>query len=251
MKALEIFSGGLLGALVYSFLEPKLRSFERPSDPVPQALQSHMGLDKKLNVSYWKLALPLSTLLAGATFVLEKLFPFKSEVPVFPLSFYEFLTLRYWPPYLTGICVGLLQLPYILLLTRSIGSSSAYVTLVSKILSIFFPSFVKNNSYLSAANSGIKSWIQPSYLFGAILGGFLSSKTSGSYGGLYYSMLNITPLEAIIGGFFLVFGSRLADGCTSGHGVSGFAQLGQTSMVAVPAMFGSAIALAFALSFIA
>ena len=42
----------------------------------------------------------------------------------------------------------------------------------------------------------------------------------------------------------MLFGARLADGCTSGHGLSGTAQLAIGSIVAVAAMFAGGIATA-------
>jgi uncharacterized membrane protein YedE/YeeE len=47
--------------------------------------------------------------------------------------------------------------------------------------------------------------------------------------------------------FLLVGGARLANGCTSGHGISGMAHLATVSFVAVPAMFGGAIGTALTL----
>lgn len=41
-------------------------------------------------------------------------------------------------------------------------------------------------------------------------------------------------------------GSRLASGCTSGHGLSGMALLAIQSIVAVPAMFAGGIITSFA-----
>jgi len=52
---------------------------------------------------------------------------------------------------------------------------------------------------------------------------------------------------AFAAGFIMLFGARLADGCTSGHGLSGTAQLAVGSMVAVAAMFAGGIATALAL----
>ena len=49
---------------------------------------------------------------------------------------------------------------------------------------------------------------------------------------------------AFAGGFIMVLGARIADGCTTGHGISGVAQLAVGSMVAVAAMFVGAIATA-------
>jgi uncharacterized membrane protein YedE/YeeE len=52
---------------------------------------------------------------------------------------------------------------------------------------------------------------------------------------------------AFAGGFVMVLGARIADGCTTGHGISGIAQLAAGSMVAVTAMFVGAIAVALML----
>jgi hypothetical protein len=49
---------------------------------------------------------------------------------------------------------------------------------------------------------------------------------------------------AFIGGFIMLVGARIADGCTSGHGLSGMAQLSVGSTVAVAAMFAGGIATA-------
>jgi uncharacterized membrane protein YedE/YeeE len=46
---------------------------------------------------------------------------------------------------------------------------------------------------------------------------------------------------AFAGGFIMLFGARIADGCTSGHGLSGMAQLAVSSSVAVAAMFAGGI----------
>ncbi len=46
----------------------------------------------------------------------------------------------------------------------------------------------------------------------------------------------------------LLLGARLAGGCTSGHGVTGVAQLSSVSLVAVAGMFASAIGTAHLIS---
>jgi hypothetical protein len=46
---------------------------------------------------------------------------------------------------------------------------------------------------------------------------------------------------AFFGGFILLLGARLADGCTTGHGISGMAQLAVSSTIAVAAMFAGGI----------
>jgi hypothetical protein len=46
---------------------------------------------------------------------------------------------------------------------------------------------------------------------------------------------------AFAGGFLMLMGARIADGCTSGHGISGIAQLSVGSLIAVTAMFTGGI----------
>jgi uncharacterized membrane protein YedE/YeeE len=52
---------------------------------------------------------------------------------------------------------------------------------------------------------------------------------------------------AFIGGAILLFGARLADGCTSGHGISGGLQLALSSWVFLVSMFTAGVAAAFML----
>jgi uncharacterized protein len=48
----------------------------------------------------------------------------------------------------------------------------------------------------------------------------------------------------ILGGFFVGFGTRLGNGCTTGHGICGMARLSKRSIVAVATFMGSAFATA-------
>jgi hypothetical protein len=52
---------------------------------------------------------------------------------------------------------------------------------------------------------------------------------------------------AFLAGFIMLAGARIADGCTSGHGISGIAQLAIGSFIAVTAMFAGGIATALLL----
>ncbi len=49
---------------------------------------------------------------------------------------------------------------------------------------------------------------------------------------------------AFLAGFLMLFGARIAGGCTSGHGISGMAQLSVGSTVAVAAMFAGGMLVA-------
>ncbi|KAK4163233.1 hypothetical protein QBC43DRAFT_320208 [Cladorrhinum sp. PSN259] len=47
----------------------------------------------------------------------------------------------------------------------------------------------------------------------------------------------VSPLSAALGGFLMILGSRMAGGCTSGHGISGVSLLSVSSFLTVAACF--------------
>jgi uncharacterized membrane protein YedE/YeeE len=57
----------------------------------------------------------------------------------------------------------------------------------------------------------------------------------------------LTNLQALVGGFILIFGARMAGGCTSGHGLSGLSAMSFSSLVTTAAMFSSGIITQFLL----
>lgn len=53
--------------------------------------------------------------------------------------------------------------------------------------------------------------------------------------------LPISVGRAILGGVSMVFGARMAGGCTSGHGISGMSTLSVSSIVTVASIFAGGI----------
>lgn len=49
--------------------------------------------------------------------------------------------------------------------------------------------------------------------------------------------LSISPAAAVLGGFAMALGSRIADGCTSGHGISGMSLLSLSSFITMGSAF--------------
>jgi uncharacterized membrane protein YedE/YeeE len=90
---------------------------------------------------------------------------------------------------------------------------------------------------------GIRSgreWRLP-FLTGLVLGGFLSAVFSGGWGptwslGMFDSVIGLGPAGKLVwmfvGGLLIGFGTRLANGCTSGHGIFGLANFELPSLVA-------------------
>ena len=160
------------------------------------------------------------------------------------------LTSKAWSPYVAGIIIGLLQIPAFLLIETALGASSSYVTIGGLIASWFDPSIEKIDYVARHIALSGKNWWQVALVVGIGIGAFLSMKLSGAKREI------ISPVwtralgsdsrlrryaVAFAAGFIMLLGARIADGCTSGHGLSGTAQLAVSSMIAVAAMFTGGI----------
>lgn len=158
-----------------------------------------------------------------------------------------------WSPYAAGIVIGLLQIPAFLLIDTALGTSSSYVTVGGLLASIVDPA-VTDIEYMArhVAATG-KNWWQVALVAGIAVGAFLSMRASGArrpaISPIWARALGTSSPAARFAiafgaGFLMLFGARIADGCTSGHGLSGMAQLAVSSTVAVAAMFAGGIATA-------
>jgi uncharacterized membrane protein YedE/YeeE len=160
------------------------------------------------------------------------------------------LNSRSWSPYVAGTIIGLLQIPAFLLIETALGASSSYVTVGGWIASLVDPGILKIDYVARHVAATGKNWWQVALVAGIAIGAFVSMKLSGA------RRRPISPIwaralgspspgrryaVAFFAGFLMLFGARLADGCTSGHGLSGTAQLAVGSMVAVAAMFAGGI----------
>ena len=157
-----------------------------------------------------------------------------------------------WSPYAAGILIGLLQIPAFLLIETALGTSSSYVTIAAH-MAAFADTSVSKMDYFAKHMYGAKNLWQLAMVIGIVVGAFVSMKISGTRRQRispvwnravgFRSLSNRAPM-AFVGGFIMVLGARIADGCTTGHGISGVTQLALGSTVAVTAMFAGAIATA-------
>jgi uncharacterized membrane protein YedE/YeeE len=165
------------------------------------------------------------------------------------------VTDKAWSPYLAGAIIGLLQIPTFLLMDTALGASSSYVTIGAHIASLF-DGGVSNVKYLASHMWGPKNWWQVAVVGGIAVGAFLSMRLSGArrqtispvWGrAMGTATLAARAPVAFLAGFIMLFGARIAGGCTSGHGISGMAQLSAGSTLAVAAMFAGGILTAMTL----
>ncbi|MDP2411016.1 MAG: YeeE/YedE thiosulfate transporter family protein [Pseudolabrys sp.] len=161
-----------------------------------------------------------------------------------------------WSPYVAGIFIGLLQIPAFLLIETALGASSSYVTIGGLVASWIDPSILKIDYVARHVAATAKNWWQVALVIGIAVGAFASMKLSGAtrqpISPIWQRALGTaSPAKryalAFGAGFIMLVGARIADGCTSGHGLSGVAQLAVGSTVAVAAMFAGGIGAAMLL----
>lgn len=220
-------AAGLLGAYVYSFFDKRLQSWYR--EEVDPATDTTSHADRLLGLPFVVLSVPLGIMMGAMAYGFEHIFP--SLLPVTNLA----PSSATWFPLLAGAGIGLLQIPLTLFANRGLGASSAFVTLtawITKTIDRVLGTRLTN----PALECALHSYTDLALLIGTISGSFLSATLSGNF---------LKPrhptLFNLIGGFCLIFGARLAGGCTSGHGLTGCGQLKLASFAAVPAMFGTGI----------
>ncbi|QVL58269.1 MAG: YeeE/YedE family protein [Simkaniaceae bacterium] len=158
-----------------------------------------------------------------------------------------------WSPYVVGLFIGLL-LTVMFAGGYQLGVSSGVARIGALIKQSF--SEVGNKDYFGKALSDriIFNW-KIVFIIGLFLGAFIASKlTKGAppkkntiWEGAFGTSKIKRYVAAFIGGALILFGARLANGCTSGHAISGGAQLSITSWVFMLALFGAAIPVSFGL----
>lgn len=98
---------------------------------------------------------------------------------------------------------------------------------------------------------------QAALLLSIAVGGWVAAVTSGRFeirfdmGGAFSRLVTDDPNTMIgvlfVGGVLVGFGTRLAGGCSSGHGLSGCGRLQPVSIVATAVFFGTAVLVSFLL----
>ncbi|KAL9653099.1 hypothetical protein ABK040_006317 [Willaertia magna] len=226
--------GGILGAATFgmlnntSFIKNYLDSPEIPNST----------LDGLLGTKFHLVALPLGAAMIGIAAFLEKLFPSGCKTKVS-------LKDKQWHPIISGVGIGLLQLPVQLLMGVNIGTSSAYVT-CARTVTQYLP--VEQSYFSKFAISTPKMIWQCIQDVSMVVGAYLSTKLSASKDNSAVAEKTVVKepctkqkIASFVGGFLLLFGARLAGGCTSGHGLSGMANMSVSSMLTVMSMLAGAI----------
>jgi uncharacterized protein len=140
------------------------------------------------------------------------------------------LPAMHWAVAGAGIAAVTLLLLY--LANRRLGISTGFEDICSLVLEQ--PYFRRDS-----VRSG-RAWRLP-FLGGLVLGGFLSAWLGGGWQptwalGMFDDVIRFGPAGKLAwmfaGGVFIGFGTRLAGGCTSGHGIFGMSNFELPSLVA-------------------
>jgi len=143
-----------------------------------------------------------------------------------------------------GILFGLLSTAAITLY-GPIGVSGTYPRFVGAIARRVSPEFAASNPYLVKMGSLITP--ETMLVIGLLVGGVLAARLFGTRApaAAVVHASETTPArryrDAFIGGVLIIFGARLAGGCTSGHIISGITQLAVSGILFGAAVFGAGI----------
>ena len=161
-----------------------------------------------------------------------------------------FLAAR-WNPYVVGAAIGVLSMLAFFWADKPLGVSTALAQCAGACASpVIGAEAVAANPYW--AQKAPPKWDYSAlFVAGMAAGAFLSALTSGSWKVLavpsvwrarFGPSVALRMAVAFVGGFVILFGARLADGCTSGHGISGSMQLAVSSWVFFLVLFASGVA---------
>ena len=139
------------------------------------------------------------------------------------------LRAKEWNPYLVGAGIGVLSWLVFWLVDKPLGMSTAVAQISGAVVGTFSDNeFAYWQKYKPAFDYGMI------FLIATIIGTTISSLLSGNFKietvpelwrKRFGNSVLLRMIVAFIGGFVLLFGARLAGGCTSGHGISGTLQL--------------------------
>jgi len=164
----------------------------------------------------------------------------------------QYLQMKRWSPYVVGAFIGVLSWFAFLSAEKPIGVSTAIAKTAGMIAETVAPGYVSRNAFFVKFRPAVDwEWM---LVVGLGLGAFISSRLSGDkptepvespWRERFGASRSKRYMGAFAGGVILMFGARLAGGCTSGHGISGSLQLALSGWAFFASVFLSGILTAF------
>lgn len=152
-----------------------------------------------------------------------------------------------YKPYVFGALAGLLQILSVLIAGQFFGTSTTFPRFAGTIVNTlgFDVSRAQLGSFADGPAVIFTHW-QTWFVIGIGLGAFLMSKATGTFKRERLPQMWVDRFGSsmqkrfgfsLLGGIVAIIGVRMAGGCPSGHGVSGVAQLGISSLIALVMFF--------------
>jgi uncharacterized protein len=142
---------------------------------------------------------------------------------------------------LAGGAIALVTLGLLFFRNRRLGISGGLDDICSLVL--------EQPYFAQPSIRSLREWRLP-FLIGMVLGGALSAVLSGGWAptwdlGMFDQAIGFGPLGKLawmfVGGALIGFGTRMANGCTSGHGIFGLSNFELPSLVATVTFMASGI----------
>jgi hypothetical protein len=162
-----------------------------------------------------------------------------------------------WRPYIAGALVGVLATVSVVVTTKTLGktqflgASTTFVRGAGFIEQTVEPQHVKTNPYF------IKEKVKLDWQFMLVVGIFIGALAAALIDGSFKfeavppvwrerfgGSVGLRAAGAFTGGIVAMFGARLADGCPSGHGLSGLMQLSVSGFISLACFFGAGVLMA-------
>lgn len=169
------------------------------------------------------------------------------------------LKLKSWSPFVVGAGIGALSWFAFATADHPIGITTAFEHTSALAMKNALEGQTERGDYYAAKSEEGKppkigwEWM---LVVGVFVGASLSSWLSGDRSrvtvpSLWRWRFGDSPAKrlaaAFLAGALMMFGARMAQGCTSGHGISGTLQLALSSWAFILVAFGVAVATAFAI----
>ena len=141
-----------------------------------------------------------------------------------------------------GVGIAIITLALLFIANRRLGISTGFEDVCSFVLPVAY--FGRDAVRLA------RGWRLP-FILGLLVGGFLSAALGGGWRptwdlGMFDQVIAFGHAGKLAwmfaGGLFIGFGTRLADGCTSGHGIFGLSNFELPSVISTLSFLAAGIA---------
>lgn len=152
----------------------------------------------------------------------------------------RWLRQKSWPWWQVGLLLGVLEMFAFYTANYYLSTSTTFSRAAGMLVGLVAPEHVAANAYYQQVKP-VVDW-QFMLVIGLILGAFASASLSGDFKASWVPSLWEARFGrsrarrwglGLLGGALLGFGARFADGCTSGHALSGGLQLALSGWVSM------------------